>query len=59
MTFIYLWKKIISGGNIDDSNFTFANILINLASYSVYKFRINYYHSKEKNKSRLKKLLQC
>ena len=41
--------KIIFGWNIDNANYTFANILIELASYSVYKSRIicndtkNYY----------------
>ena len=39
--------KIISGWNIENSNFTFANILIELASYAVYKSRIIYYDTKK------------
>ena len=35
--------KIISGWKILSSNFTFVNILIKLASYSVYKSRKIYY----------------
>ena len=39
-------EKIISGWNIVDSNFAFVNILIELASFSVYKSRIIYYDTK-------------
>ena len=42
----YLFKisieKIICGWNIHNSTFTFANILIELASFAVYKSRIIY-----------------
>ena len=41
-------EKIISGWNIDNSNFTFVNILIELASFSVYKSRIIYYDTQKK-----------
>ena len=42
-------EKIISGWNIDNSNFTFVNILIELASFSVYKYRIIYYDTKNQH----------
>ena len=38
--------KIIFGWNIENVKYTFANILIELASYSVYKSRIIYYDTK-------------
>ena len=42
-------EKIISRWNIDNSNFTFVNISIELASFSVYKPCIIYYNTKNKS----------
>ena len=41
--------KIIFGWNIENANYTFANILIELASYSVYKSHIIDYDTKKKS----------
>ena len=41
-----MFGKDCSGWNIDNSNFTFVNILIELVSFCVYKSRIIYYDTK-------------
>ena len=40
-------EKIICGWNSPNAKFNFANILIELASYAVYKSRIIYYDTKK------------